>query len=63
MQTNDTYQTTERRCNTVRDVTQRTVGYDVTYRLGDETQQVRMDYDPGSVIPVRDGQLVLSRGG
>ena len=63
MQSSDTYQTTERRCNTVQDVSQRTVGYNVTYRLGDETQQVRMDYDPGSVIPVRDGQLVLSRGG
>lgn len=63
MQASDTYQTTERRCNTVHDVSQRTVGYDVTYRLGDETAKVRMDYDPGSVIPVRDGELVLTRGG
>jgi uncharacterized protein YcfJ len=63
MQTNDTYQDTERRCNTVIDVSERTDGYDVTYKLGDETGRVRMDYDPGSVIPVRDGQLLLSRAG
>ena len=61
MQENDTYQTTERRCNTVTDVSERTAGYDVQYRLGDESGTVRMDYDPGSVIPVKDGQLVLSR--
>lgn len=63
MQAKDTYQDTERRCNTVVDVSERTEGYDVSYKLGDETGNVRMDYDPGSVIPVRDGQLVLSRGG
>jgi uncharacterized protein YcfJ len=48
---------------TLTDVSQRSVGYDVQYRLGDQTGQVRMDYDPGSVIPVHDGQLVLSRTG
>lgn len=63
MQANDTYQTTERRCHTVMDVSERSVGYDVTYKLGEETGQVRMDYDPGTVIPVRDGQLVLARAG
>jgi uncharacterized protein YcfJ len=63
MQSKDTYQDTERRCNTVVDVSERTEGYDVSYKLGDETGRVRMDYDPGSVIPVRDGQLLLSRAG
>ncbi len=63
MQENDTYQTTERQCKTVTDTSQRTVGYDVQYRLGEESGQVRMDYDPGAVIPVQDGQLVLSRSG
>lgn len=62
MQKGDTYQTTERRCNTVTDVSEITVGYNVEYRLGDETAEVRMDHDPGSAIPVRDGALVLSRG-
>jgi uncharacterized protein YcfJ len=61
MQESDTYQTTERRCKNVADVSQRTVGYDVQYRLGDENGTVRMDHDPGSVIPVENGQLVLSR--
>lgn len=61
MQASDTYQTTERRCNTVMDVSEHTTGYDVTYNLGDKTGQIRMDYDPGKVIPVRDGQLVISR--
>lgn len=61
MQANNTYQETERRCNTVVDVSERTVGYDVTYQLGEETGKVRMDYDPGAMIPVREGQLVLSR--
>ena len=61
MQTSDTYQTTERRCNTVTDVSERTIGYDVKYRLGEETGEVRMDYDPGASIPVADGKLVLSR--
>ena len=37
MQANNTYQEAERRCNTVVDVSERTVGYDVTYQLG-ETQ-------------------------
>ena len=63
MQANDTYQTTESRCNTVTDVSEHIVGYEVQYRLGDQNGRVRMDYDPGSTIPVRDGQLVLSRGG
>ena len=61
MQENATYQETERRCHTVEDVSERTVGYDVQYKLGDATGQVRMDYDPGSVIPVQDGQLMVSR--
>ncbi len=61
MQESDTYQATERRCKTVNDISQRTIAYDVQYRLGKETGQVRMEYDPGAMIPVRDGQLVLSR--
>lgn len=62
MQKGDTYQATERRCQTVTDVSERTVGYNVQYRLGDKTAEVRMDHDPGSTIPVHDGQLVLARG-
>jgi uncharacterized protein YcfJ len=50
----------ETRCKTVYDTSQKIIGYDVKYRLGKQTDQVRMDYDPGERIPVKDGQLVLS---
>ena len=63
MQKNDTYQATERHCKTVTDTSEQTIGYDVQYRLGEDTGKVRMDFDPGSVIPVQDGQLVLNREG
>ena len=59
MQTNDTYTTTERNCYTLIDTQQNVVGYDVSFRLGDENGKVRMDHKPGDHIPVKDGQLVL----
>jgi uncharacterized protein YcfJ len=59
MQSNDTYTTTERNCYTVTDTQQKVVGYDVSYRFGDENGKVRMDHKPGGRIPVKDGQLVL----
>lgn len=59
MQSNDTYTTTETRCNTVTDSHDKVVGYDVKYDLGGEIGKVRMDRDPGGKIPLRDGQLVL----
>ena len=59
MQQNSTYTTSERRCDQV-DVSERTVGYRVRYRLGDRTGEVQLDHDPGPRIPVRDGQLVIS---
>jgi len=62
MQQNDTYQTTERVCNTVVDTSERTVGYDVKYLIGEELGEVRMDHDPGETIPLQDGELVLARG-
>jgi uncharacterized protein YcfJ len=62
MQQNDTYQTTERACNTVVDVSERTVGYDVKYRIDDTPGEVRMDHDPGDTIPLEDGKLVIARG-
>jgi uncharacterized protein YcfJ len=62
MQENDTYQTTERVCKTVVDHSERTVGYDVKYRIGDVPGEVRMDHDPGDTIPLQDGKLVITRG-
>ena len=55
MQANDTYTTTETRCNTVTDSHDKVVGYDVKYQLNGAVSTVRMDRDPGSQIPLRDG--------
>lgn len=60
MQQRDTYTTTETRCNTVTDTSEKLVGYDVKYQLGEQVGTVRMDRDPGSRIPVnKQGELVL----
>lgn len=59
MQANSTYTATETRCRTVTDVSEKLVGYDVKYELDGKVGQVRMASDPGSKIPVKDGQLVL----
>ena len=60
MQESDTVTTTEQRCETVYDTSQRNAGYQVTYKIGNATGQVKLDHDPGPRIPVRDGQLVLT---
>ena len=57
MQNGNTYTTTETRCETVYDSSQKIVGYDVHYRLGEKEDTVRMDRDPGPRIPVENGQL------
>lgn len=61
MQEGNTYQTTEQRCRTVYDTSESQDGYEVHYRLGDEEGTVRVDYDPGTRIPVKDGELVLDK--
>jgi uncharacterized protein YcfJ len=60
MQAKDTYTTVEQRCHSVNESKTKRLGYDVSYRLGDETGTVRMDHRPGERIPVKDGQLVLT---
>ncbi|MGJ7514592.1 glycine zipper 2TM domain-containing protein [Pseudomonas baetica] len=61
MQERDTYTTTETRCNTVNDISDKVVGYDVRYSLDGKEGKVRMDRDPGNQIPVdKEGQLILS---
>jgi len=60
IQDGNTETVTETVCKTLVDVSERTIGYDVSYRIGDTAGQVRMDHDPGSSIPLRDGELVLS---
>ncbi|MCJ1885564.1 glycine zipper 2TM domain-containing protein [Pseudomonas sp. LA21] len=62
MQERDTYTTTETRCNTVNDTSDKVVGYDVKYLLDGKPGQVRMDRDPGSQIPVdKSGRLILGQ--
>lgn len=59
MQDKDTVATTENRCKTVYDTSEKVVGYDVSYRLDGKDGNVHMAYKPGKSIPVKDGKLVL----
>lgn len=59
MQEKDAVTATERRCKTVYDTSIRHHGYDVTYRLNGKEDLVRMAYNPGDRIPVREGKLLL----
>ena len=63
VQQGNTYTTSERQCHTVYDTSMKVVGYNVHYRLGDRTDTVRLDHDPGDRIPVENGELVLDRQG
>ena len=60
MQKNDTYTTVENVCSTTYETREDITGYDVTYRLKDKESVVRMSYDPGQKIPLKDGQLDLT---
>ncbi len=64
MQERDTYTTTQTRCNTINDISDKIVGYDVRYMLDGKEGKVRMDRDPGNRIPVsKEGQLILGQNG
>ena len=61
LQDRDTYTTTEQRCKTVYDKQEKQLGYDVTYKIGDQQGKIRMENDPGTRIPLdRNGQLILN---
>ena len=60
MQKKDVVTTTERRCTTVNDTSQKLVGYDVTYRLQGKESIVRTSSKPGPTLPVKDGQVVVT---
>ena len=50
-----------KRCKTVYDKSEKMLGYDVTYKIGDQQGKIRMDKDPGTQIPLDDnGQLILN---
>jgi uncharacterized protein YcfJ len=60
MQERNTYQESQRTCKTVTDRHQEPDGYDVTYRLNGQEMVVRMDHNPSSRIPVKDGAVVTT---
>ena len=59
LQDRDTVTSTEQKCNTVYDSSQKHLGYSVRYRLNGQEATVKMDHDPGERLPVRDGHVVL----
>lgn len=61
MQQGDVTTTTETRCKTTNVRSEKRVGYDVTYRFLGKEDTVRMAYDPGKKIPMRDGKQVLDQ--
>ena len=60
MQQKDVVTSTERRCETVQDKSQKLIGYDVTYRLEGKDGVVRLSHKPGATLPVKDGQVVTT---
>ena len=60
MQEKNVVTTTEHRCKTVNETSQKLVGYDVTYRLGDKEGTVRTSFKPGATLPVKDGPVVAT---
>jgi uncharacterized protein YcfJ len=60
LQDRDTATTTEQKCATVYDSSEKITGYQVRYRLGGKEATLKMDHDPGPRIPLRDGQLDLT---
>ena len=60
MQQKDVVTSTERRCKTVQDKSQKLLGYDVTYRLDGKESVVRMSFKPGATLPVKDGKVVTT---
>ena len=62
LQQNNTYTTTERRCNTEYDISETVSGYDVSYELDGTVSTVRMGEDPGRRLELDDqGRVILSR--
>ena len=60
MQDKDVVTTTEHRCRTVQEKSQKLVGYDVRYRLDGKDGSVRMSFKPGPTLPVKDGRVVTT---
>jgi len=59
-QQNQVTQTTERRCETVNNSSNKIVGYDVRYEYNGITRTTRMDHDPGDRVQVQEGVTAVS---
>jgi uncharacterized protein YcfJ len=53
-------QTTEQRCTTVNNSTQKITAYDVRYEYNGVTRSVRMDHDPGDRLEVQEGVIAVT---
>ena len=60
LQEKDVTTTTEQRCRTVSEKSQKVAGYNVTYRLDGKEGVVRMSFKPGATLPVKNGQVVTT---
>ena len=60
MQQKDLVTTSEHRCKTLNEKSQKLVGYNVTYRLDGKDGTVRTSFKPGPTLPVKDGQVVTT---
>ncbi len=60
VQDGNTETVTEKRCVTVYDIKEKSLGYDVKYRVGNEIKHIRMSSSPdvGSKLPLRGNQAV-----
>ncbi len=60
LQEKDVTTTTEQRCRTVSEKSQKLVGYNVTYRLDGKEGVVRTSFKPGATLPVKNGQVITT---
>lgn len=58
LQQRDVTTTTERRCKTVNEKSQKLIGYNVTYRLDGKDMTTRMLTKPGATLLIKDGEVV-----
>jgi len=52
--------TTEQRCSTVYDLKEEPAGFAVAYEYKGHEHHVHTDADPGSSLPVKDGNVVVA---
>ena len=60
LQEKDVVTTSERRCKSLNEKSQKLVGYNVTYRLDGKDGTVRTSFKPGPTLPVANGQVVTT---